>query len=217
MYEYYQNGPLPTWIGWYLEHLPHWFHIASAAMTLVMELILVWTASLPGRWKTVCFFIVTMWQIAVIATAIYAFLNYLVLVLAILLLDDGFLRRFVPLRWRDSLDEAVHRAGVAKLEPLTSDMKVNPSTVDLRNAIRSGLLAVALSWIFYATAVPFVQMFWRDAPLPAKPVAWLEPFRIANQYGLFAIMTPHRYEIEFQGSNDCKHWVPYPFATNRRS
>src|SRR5579875_1102971 len=25
MYEYYQNGPLPTWIGWYLQHLPHWF------------------------------------------------------------------------------------------------------------------------------------------------------------------------------------------------
>ena len=29
MYEYYQNGPLPTWIGWYLQHLPHWFHIAT--------------------------------------------------------------------------------------------------------------------------------------------------------------------------------------------
>ena len=22
MYEYYQNGPLPTWVGWYLQHLP---------------------------------------------------------------------------------------------------------------------------------------------------------------------------------------------------
>ena len=30
MDEYYQNGPLPTWIGWYAEHLPHWFHAASA-------------------------------------------------------------------------------------------------------------------------------------------------------------------------------------------
>jgi len=24
MDEYYQNGPLPTWIGWYMQHLPHW-------------------------------------------------------------------------------------------------------------------------------------------------------------------------------------------------
>ena len=39
----------------------------------------------------------------------------------------------------------------------------------------------------------------------------LEPFRIANRYGLFGIMTRGRYEIEFQGSDDGKNWVPYPF------
>src|SRR5271156_7167095 len=55
-YEYYQNGPLPTWIGWYLQHLPHWFHIATAALTLAMELVLVWLAVLPRRWKILCFF-----------------------------------------------------------------------------------------------------------------------------------------------------------------
>src|ERR1700683_1670387 len=30
MDEYYQNGPLPTWIGWYLQHLPHWVHASTA-------------------------------------------------------------------------------------------------------------------------------------------------------------------------------------------
>jgi len=30
-------------------------------------------------------------------------------------------------------------------------------------------------WIFYATLVPLVKMFWRAAPLPLKPVAALEP------------------------------------------
>jgi hypothetical protein len=54
-------------------------------------------------------------------------------------------------------------------------------------------------------------MFWHDAPLPSGPIAALEPFRIANEYGLFAVMTPHRYEIEFQGSNDGKNWTAYPF------
>jgi hypothetical protein len=216
MYEYYQNGPLPTWIGWYLQHLPHWFHITSAAATLVMELILVWMALLPGRWRIACFFIVTMWQVVVIATANYAFLNYLVLALAILLLDDAFLRRYIPLRWRGGLEEEAHRVAVAKLgEPPASNREANSSTgvegVDSVTSVRSGLFAVALAWMFYATVVPFVQMFWRSVPLPAQPVVWLEPFRIANQYGLFAVMTPHRYEIEFQGSNDGQHWVAYPF------
>jgi len=213
MYEYYQNGPLPTWIGWYLQHLPHWFHIASAAMTLVMELVLVWMAFLPGRWRTACFFIVTAWQVVVIATANYAFLNYLVLALAILLLDDAFLQGFMPLRWRGSLDQkALHARGAKIDEPPASDTKTEPLTrFNSLSIVRSGLIAVTLTWVFYATFVPLVQMFWRDAPLPAKPVAWLEPFRIANQYGLFAVMTPHRYEIEFQGSNDGEHWITYPF------
>ena len=93
MDEYYQNGPLPTWIGWYVQHLPHWFHAFATGATLVLELGLVFMLFLPRRWRIVCFFIVTAWQIPVILTANYTFLNYLVLVLGFLLLDDRFLLR----------------------------------------------------------------------------------------------------------------------------
>src|SRR5262249_21267520 len=34
MDEYYQNGPLPTWIGWYVQHFPHWFHAGTVVVTL---------------------------------------------------------------------------------------------------------------------------------------------------------------------------------------
>ena len=78
-------------------------------------------------------------------------------------------------------------------------------------AVRLAVIAVALSWIFYATTLPLLRVFWSEVPLPVRPVALLEPFRIANQYGLFAVMTPHRYEIEFQGSNDGLTWAAYPF------
>jgi hypothetical protein len=200
MYEYYQNGPLPTWIGWYLQHLPHWFHIATAALTLAMELVLVWLAVLPGRWRNVCFVIVSAWQIGVIASANYAFLNYLVLVLAILLLDDatlcrvpGFARFFGP-------------ATIAQPEDETSARAPRPLT-----QVATSVKAVILLWFFYATAVPLVRMFWQRAPFPDTPIAVLEPFRIANEYGLFAVMTPHRFEIEFQGSDDGTTWTAYPF------
>jgi len=53
-------------------------------------------------------------------------------------------------------------------------------------------------------------MFWH-APLPTTPVEALEPFRIANRYGLFAVMTRGRYEIEFQGSQDGQNWTSYKF------
>jgi hypothetical protein len=72
------------------------------------------------------------------------------------------------------------------------------------------LVAVALSWICYATTAPLVWMF-AELPIPTTPVSALEPFRIANRYGLFGIMTRGRYEIEFQGSDDGKTWIAYPF------
>ena len=53
----------------------------------------------PRRVRLICFFIVTPWEIGVILTANYTFLNYLVLSLGFLLLDDKFLQRFVPARF----------------------------------------------------------------------------------------------------------------------
>ena len=50
-----------------------------------------------------------------------------------------------------------------------------------------------------------------EAPLPRGPIVKLEPYRIANEFGLFAVMTRGRYEVEFQGSNDGENWIPYPF------
>lgn len=240
MYEYYQNGPLPTWIGWYAEQLPHWFQRGAAGATLFMELVLVWMAFLPWRWRIVCFFMVTVWQIGVILTANYAFLNYLVLFLAILLLDDHYLRRFVPERWRKGLaapapvpmehapTDALVRMNLSDVQQLESGGAENEAEAveaigdreaDVRAFHWRGLLhsagiavtALAMIWIFYATSVEMLGILVHDVPLPVSPVAALGPFRIANQYGLFAVMTPHRYEIEFQGSNDGVTWTAYPF------
>src|SRR5712672_3442453 len=117
MDEYYQNGPLPTWIGWYLQHLPHWFHAATAFGTLALELFLVWMLFFPRRVRIICFFIVTVWQIGVILSANYTFLNYLVLALAIFLLDDRFLVRFVPQSCRVQLAQPTQTISTADVPP----------------------------------------------------------------------------------------------------
>ena len=205
MDEYYQNGPLPTWIGWYVQHLPHWFHASSVYATLALELGLVWMMFLPRRWRIVLFFLVTPWEVGVILTANYTFLNYLVLSLGVLLLDDPFLLRFVPERWKQNLAErAAGEAGPAE----TSWWRRLPPQLD---GLRLSLISITLFWIFYATTVPLVWMFANSLPLPVTPITLLEPFRIANRYGLFAVMTRGRYEIEFQGSQDGQNWTAYPY------
>jgi Lipase maturation factor len=199
MDEYYQNGPLPTWIGWYVQHLPHWFHASTVAATLVMELGIVWMFLLPRRWRIVCFFIVTPWEIGVILTANYTFLNYLVLALGVLLLDDRFLRKLVPPKWRSM--ESV------PIEPPPTGETFWQKFAYARNTAGLAVSAFMLSWVFYATLAEMLATY----RLPNFPVLALEPFRIANRYGLFAVMTRGRYEIEFQGSDDGENWKPYRF------
>jgi hypothetical protein len=205
--EYYQNGPLPTWIGWYMQHLPHWFHAATAFGTLALELVLAWTIFLPRRFRIACFCILTPWQIGIILSANYTFLNYLVLMLGILLLDDKSLVRFLPRRWRKDFVTPVEVTAAVGAGPQDK----RPGALRAQwTAAKLAVTAVMLTWIFYATLAEVVWMV-KPLPLPATPAAALEPFRIANRYGLFAVMTRGRYEIEFQGSEDGHTWLVYPF------
>jgi lipase maturation factor 1 len=185
MDEYYQNGPLPTWLGWYVQHFPHWYHAFTVVLTLVVELVLVWAVFLPRPFRLTCAAIVTALQVGIIATANYAFLNYLVLVLGVLLLDDALLAR---LGLRTPATDTSPRARAAPWRWL-----------------ERGVLGVA----FWATITAFVAGT-SSSPL-ALPERLLAPFRIANAYGLFAVMTEARYEIEFQGSRDGTTWIAYPF------
>jgi hypothetical protein len=251
MDEYYQNGPLPTWIGWYVEHLPHWFHVATAAGTLGMELVVVLMLFFPRRVRLVCFCIVTPWEVGVILTANYTFLNYLVLTLGFLLLDDRTLLRFVPERFHPPPEERPEKRETGPLKADSSDavaarrwremtrsiLKLDESDIapeeavqdsELSDSVPSGtswlnglvnffgairlvVAAIMLTWIAYDTTAEMIEMPLRDLRLPAAPIEALEPFRIANQYGLFAVMTRGRYEIEFQGSNDGQNWTAYAF------
>lgn len=233
MDQYYQNGPLPTWVGWYVQHLPHWFQAATAGATLVMELGLVLMLFFPRRVRLICFFIVTPWEIGVILTANYTFLNYLVLSLGFLLLDDKLLRRFVLKHFEPPAPAIAAEAEPAGEAPLSilaapearaasaseSDAgKDAPTRRTWRRRLGGHLRALGLAftvvmlvWIAYDTTAELIGLPLHGVPVPTAPLVALSPFRIANQYGLFAVMTRGRYEIEFQGSNDGENWIAYPF------
>jgi hypothetical protein len=189
MDRYYENGPLPTWIGWWAQQLPHGFHAATAVITLAVELVLVFGLFGPRRVRLATFAVLTLLQIGIIATANYCFLNYLVLALAIPAVDDDTLRRIPHVR----IPEV-------------------PSDLPRPTSARLYASAAWIALLFYAQAAVFVL------PGSPEPISWLlEPakplahLRLANRYGLFARMTNVRYEIEFEGSTDGAAWVTYPF------
>jgi hypothetical protein len=172
MDHYYENNPLPTWLGWYEQQLPHVIQAGVTLMTLIVELFAPWVVFAPRRVRRYAAIFLTVFQIGIITTANYAFLNYLVLVLGVFLVD---------------VDDATE----------------GPAT-------RIGWVSVgALIVTLYVSTVDFLA---RSVPEPlALPARLLAPFRVANAYGLFAVMTTAEYEIEFQGSRDDTTWVAYPF------
>jgi lipase maturation factor 1 len=148
--------------------------------------------------------------VGIILTANYAFLNYLVLFLGFFLLDDKFLQQFLPAKWREKFvaDSAASAEVVVTADTTRSTVEKLRSQLAF---LRTATVAILLCWLFYASATELVWMVWRGLPLPTTPVVALQPFRVAERYGLFAVMTRERYEIEFQGSNDGQNWVAYPF------
>lgn len=170
MDKYYENGPLPTWLAWYAQQrLPHGFHAATVMLTLSLELVLPFALFLPRRYRRAAFLIFSIFQIGIISTANYAFLNYLVLLLGVFLLCDTPPRLERP-RWR-----------VVTAQALTGFFAYC--------TIASFAVGGVLGW----------------------PARLLAPFNVCNAYGLFAVMTRARYEIEFQGTRDGIHWIAYPF------
>ncbi len=213
MDDYYQNGPLPTWIGWYVSHLPHWFHASAVFYTLAIELVICWMVFLPRRFRIALFFIVAPFEISIISTANYAFLNYIVFLLGVLLLDDRFVEWIVP----RGIREFVEIPTAAKL----ADIRRSASSGKPSGASRSLRLAPGACGGKHVRCrrVPgpdFLHHVRPNLPLPlclsrTNLSQLLAPLRIADHYGLFAVMTHARYEIEFQGSNDGKTWTPYLF------
>jgi hypothetical protein len=164
----------------------------------------------PRKWpagravRVALFVIVTLWEIPVIFTGNYAFLNYIVLCLGILLLDDRTLASWVPVRYRNKL-------ALPRPEDKATVSGPEHGAVRAFHSLKLTVSTLLLALIAYDTSFELLNIVMPAPPLPSTPVALLEPFRIANQYGLFAVMTSGRYEIEFQGSNDGQNWTAYPF------
>jgi hypothetical protein len=79
---------------------------------------------------------------------------------------------------------------------------------------RQVALGMVAGIVFAVTAGQTLETVWPVVvvPVPIQVVSqWIEPFRIANPYGLFRVMTTDRPEITVEGSNDGVSWRPYRF------
>jgi hypothetical protein len=154
---------------------------ASTAMVFVIELALPFLIFGPRRLKQIAAFGFIALQVLIFLTGNYTFFNLLAIALCLFLFDDAFFAR---------------------------KKKYIPTPPAWSNRFVSAALMV---FVMTASGIQLAQMFGAprtelDAVLQVE-----EPFGLVNQYGLFAVMTRTRPEIEVEGSNDGSNWQPYVF------
>ncbi len=191
LHYHFETQPLPTWVAWYAHQLPGELLRFAVLLTLVVELAIPFLYFCARRPRLLAAAATVLFQIVILMTGNYNFFNLLTLTLCLFLLEDRDLKCLWPQRFTNKL--------------LTfTQSKPGPGA-------RAGL-AVLAGFILLTSLAQLLPsgagVVGRFATVLGVPV---EPFRIVNSYGLFAVMTTMRPEIIIEGSLDGKVWVPYEF------
>jgi hypothetical protein len=185
---HYETQPLPVLTSWYVHQLPVWFHEASCAVLLAIELLVPFLVFGPRRARLLAFGPLLGLQALIALTGNYAFFNLLTAVLCLLLLDD----RALPPRLRGAPAEGV----------VASASRPWPRVVLW--PVAAVLLAAAAAHQLWTVGI--------RPPAPLRfPARLIAPLSAVNGYGLFAVMTTSRPEIVVEGSDDGVRFKPYAF------
>lgn len=186
---HYLTQPLPHFFSWVAHKFSPWFQQFSTVMALLIELILPFLIFSWRRTRLIAFYCLVAFQVLIILTGNYGFFNWLTIVLCLSLVDNVHWQWYFVMGGRGP-------------RPLPRVLKWQTPVVFL-------LLVFSL---FMGTMTT----------LRLKPFApWLAPlyrvnyaFHLANSYGLFAMMTTRRFEIDIQGARGeggPQQWKSYTF------
>ncbi len=182
---HYETQPLPTWIGWWAHQLPAGMQRFSCAVMFGIELGLPFLIFAPRRLRFVAAGGFTLLMILISLTGNYTFFNLLTVALCVTLLDDAVLGRSL-------------RFGIGAPARSWSKWLTAP---------------VAAIWLFFSALLICSSVFRRFVwPQPVRTAySWVAPFHSLHSYGLFAVMTTQRFELEIEGSDDGLAWRAYEF------
>jgi predicted DCC family thiol-disulfide oxidoreductase YuxK len=200
---HYQTQPLPTWPAWWAHQLPAAFQRASTLAVFAIEGLAPFGLLAPRRLRFAAIGAIAGLQLLIATTGNYGFFNVTTLALCVVALDDGVWPAWT---WRT--------LGAAGLRPVGDGPRATPAAPGARARPFVRARRVAVAALLIASVPPFVGSL-RVPPAWLGPFSLvssvLEPLRVANGYGLFAVMTTRRVEIEVEGSRDGRTWTAYGF------
>ena len=197
---HYETQPLPTPAAWFFSNLPMWFHQLSCVMMFGIEIVAPFLIFGNAFTRRIACGALASLQILIIFTGNYTFFNLLTLLLCCCLIDDYLWARILP----NSLQERLILAAEAPKNKWSVSAMIQKALVVPLVAL---ICFVNVSMLGFRTAGTSVT------PAPVLEfLSALQQLHLVNGYGLFAVMTQKRIEIELEGSNDNQEWKAYEFA-----
>ncbi len=189
---HYETMPSPGPTSWFFARLPDWFQKVSALFNHLAEIVTPIFYFFPRPFRQTAGLIAIAFQLLIISSGNFSWLNHVTIVIAICCFDDSLLSRVTPVKlWAQKM-------GVAGVAPSVG--------------LSSGLPAP----VIYAFIVVIVLLSIRPAlNLISSRQAMnrsFDPLHLVNTYGAFGSVTRERDEIILEGSDSpLGPWQEYQF------
>ncbi len=210
LHYHFETQPIPNPLSWYLHQLPEWMLsggvVGNHLVELAVPILIFW----PRKARLLAAILLVGFQVSLILSGNLSFLNYLTIVPCLACLDDRFLARFVPRRWRRHIPTLQEKKPRAPERP-------SPSVVACWICI--GLYTVAVCWLSVAPVKNLMS------PKQAMNTSF-DPLRLVNTYGAFGSVGKERHEIIVEGTDENfvfsltewreYHWLGKPGRVDER-
>ena len=189
---HYWTQPLPHAWSHYVHHALASWHSTCVVLMFVLELVVPPLLFFPRHFRNAAAVLLALLMAGFFATGSYGFFQLLVFALCVGSMDDRLLRAIPGLRGGSGGSEG------------------DSPCPRWRRALLAAFALAVLAWTSLSMARRFGLV--EDVPAPLEALdRTLRPFRAFNTYGLFAVMTTERPEIQIEGSADGRTWQPYVF------
>ena len=188
---FFETQPLPAATAWFFHLLPGGVLTQALWAVMFIELALPFYVFFPRVFRSMAAAGFAGLMLLVYLTGNHGGMPWLVILLALTLVDDR--------TWREILPEG--RGPAVSDTPLV-ERRPSPT---------------ALTWL--ALWGPLCVGFVWSAHPEAYPPPWRQTARVMDaagsmhRYGMFGRVRPQRFEIEIQGSMDGQHWREYLFKS----
>lgn len=185
---HFETQPLPNLGGYAMHFAPAFVRHAGVVLTFVVELVLPFAILFGTLARRIAAAGFTILMLTIAITGNYGFFDLLTLALTISLVDDDVLAR-VRRGWffghaaRTPPGAGIVFGALASVQMFLGTLALL-STLGARPHFPDALIAIDTA---------------------------ADPFRVANGYGLFAVMTRDRPIVIFEGSEDGETWREYDY------